>query len=86
MTGFASTSFPKTRLRRMRRDDFSRRLMRETQLNVDALIYPVFVLDGERHRQPSAYAPKGLCGSLPIGENHAKTMRWTPQAHCPLRL
>ncbi|BBP05661.1 delta-aminolevulinic acid dehydratase [Sulfuriferula plumbiphila] len=33
-------------MRRMRRDDFSRRLMRENQLSVDDLIYPVFVLDG----------------------------------------
>ncbi len=41
----------------MRRDDFSRRLMRETQLNVDALIYPVFVLDGLRMRQPIASMP-----------------------------
>ena len=43
----AASGFPATRLRRMRRDDFSRRLMRETQLTVDDLIYPVFVLDGE---------------------------------------
>jgi len=41
----------------MRRDDFSRRLMRETQLNVDALIYPVFVLEGLRMRQPIASMP-----------------------------
>ena len=38
--------FPRTRLRRMRRDDFSRRLMREASLTADDLIYPVFVLDG----------------------------------------
>ena len=35
--------FPATRLRRMRRDDFSRRLMRESRLTADDLIYPVFV-------------------------------------------
>jgi porphobilinogen synthase len=35
--------FPSARPRRMRRDDFSRRLMRETRLSVDDLIYPVFV-------------------------------------------
>jgi porphobilinogen synthase len=34
-------------MRRMRRDDFSRRLMRESVLTVDDFIYPVFVLDGE---------------------------------------
>ena len=42
-----SGSFPGTRMRRMRRDDFSRRLMRESALTVDDFIYPVFVLDGE---------------------------------------
>lgn len=42
----ADANYPKTRMRRMRRDDFSRRLMRENQLSVDDLIYPVFVLDG----------------------------------------
>ena len=36
-------AYPDTRLRRMRRDDFSRRLMRETVLTADDLIYPVFV-------------------------------------------
>ncbi|MEM7291974.1 MAG: porphobilinogen synthase, partial [Pseudomonadota bacterium] len=37
-------------MRRMRRDDFSRRMMRENRLSVDDLIYPVFVLDGEGKR------------------------------------
>ncbi len=43
-----SGSFPGTRMRRMRRDDFSRRLMRESVLTPDDFIYPVFVLDGEK--------------------------------------
>ncbi|MDR0700878.1 MAG: porphobilinogen synthase [Azoarcus sp.] len=43
----ASPVFPFTRMRRMRRDDFSRRLMRENQLSVDDLIYPVFVQEGQ---------------------------------------
>ncbi|MFC3034287.1 porphobilinogen synthase [Pseudoalteromonas fenneropenaei] len=43
--------FPYTRMRRMRRDDFSRRLMREHQLTVDDLIYPMFVIPGEQQRQ-----------------------------------
>jgi len=38
--------FPARRMRRMRRDDFSRRLVRETRLAADDFIYPVFVLDG----------------------------------------
>ena len=44
-------SFPSTRMRRMRADDFSRRLMRETRLSSDDLIYPVFVLEGEQQRE-----------------------------------
>ena len=38
-------SFPYTRPRRMRRDDFSRRLMRENAVGVDDLIQPLFVLE-----------------------------------------
>src|SRR5262245_8531955 len=38
--------FPRRRMRRMRRDNFSRRLMRERRLATDDLIYPVFVIDG----------------------------------------
>lgn len=44
-------NFPHRRPRRMRKDDFSRRLMRESQLTVDDLIYPVFVLEGENQRE-----------------------------------
>ena len=40
-------AYPGVRMRRMRRDDFSRRLMREAVLTADDLIYPVFVLDGQ---------------------------------------
>jgi porphobilinogen synthase len=38
-------------MRRMRRDGFSRRLMREHHLQVDDLIYPMFVTEGENHRE-----------------------------------
>lgn len=44
---FPFRQVPNTRLRRMRRDDFSRRLMRENVLTAADLIYPVFVLEGE---------------------------------------
>jgi porphobilinogen synthase len=44
-------------MRRMRRDDFSRRLMRENALTVDDLIYPVFVLDGSRRREAVGSMP-----------------------------
>jgi porphobilinogen synthase len=49
--------FPATRLRRMRRDDFSRRLMRETVLTPDDLIYPVFVIEGNATREPVPSMP-----------------------------
>lgn len=45
---FSYSQFPQRRMRRMRRDRFSRRLMQETHLRIDDLIYPVFVLDGKK--------------------------------------
>jgi porphobilinogen synthase len=49
--------FPSLRMRRMRRDDFSRRLMREHRLTVDDLIYPVFIVDGKARREAVASMP-----------------------------
>ncbi len=49
--------FPTVRMRRMRRDDFSRRLMREHRLCADDLIYPVFVLDGKNRTEVVASMP-----------------------------
>ncbi len=48
---FSATSFSATRMRRMRRCDFSRRLMQENKLTVDDLIYPMFVIEGENKRE-----------------------------------
>jgi porphobilinogen synthase len=45
------------RMRRLRRDDFSRRLVRESRLSADDLIYPVFVLDGKNRIEPIASMP-----------------------------
>ncbi len=53
----ALAGYPFTRMRRMRRDAFSRRLMRETRLSPDDLIYPVFVLDGRGQREPVGSMP-----------------------------
>ena len=53
----ASGRFPATRMRRMRRDDFSRRLMRESVLTVDDFIYPVFVLEGAGRIETVASMP-----------------------------
>jgi len=41
----------------MRRDEFSRRLMRESTLTADNLIYPMFVIEGSKHREPVASMP-----------------------------
>jgi len=49
--------FPASRPRRMRKDDFSRRMMRENTLTADDLIYPVFVLEGEQQREAIASMP-----------------------------
>jgi porphobilinogen synthase len=54
---FPTRQIPFTRMRRMRRDDFSRRLMRENRLTTDDLIYPVFVLEGKNQEQEIASMP-----------------------------
>lgn len=53
----ASVSFPRFRARRMRRDPFSRRLMREHAVTVDDLIWPAFVCEGKGIRQPVPSMP-----------------------------
>jgi len=69
-------SFPAVRMRRMRRDEFSRRLMREHVLTSDDLIYPVFVIEGRGRTQAvasmpgvSRYTPDKL---LPVAERCMK--------------
>lgn len=49
--------FSATRMRRMRRSDFSRRLMQENKLSVDDLIYPMFVIEGTNKRETIASMP-----------------------------
>jgi len=49
--------FPKTRMRRMRYHDFSRRLMRENQLSTNDLIYPMFVIEGKNKREKVGSMP-----------------------------
>ena len=49
--------FPAVRMRRMRKDEFSRRLMREHRLTTDDLIYPVFLIDGKNRTVPVASMP-----------------------------
>src|SRR5262245_48634184 len=50
-------SFPRTRLRRNRRDEWSRRLVRESSLSVNDLIWPAFVQDGSNLRSPVPSMP-----------------------------
>ena len=51
------SGYPATRMRRMRRDEFSRRLMREHTITASDLIYPMFILEGEGRREPVASMP-----------------------------
>ena len=68
--------YPFVRMRRMRRDDFSRRLMREHRVTTNDLIYPVFVLDGEKRVEPVASMPGvervSMDRLLPIAEECAR--------------
>ncbi len=68
--------FPGSRMRRMRRDDFSRRLMREHTLTADDLIYPVFVLEGSGRTEAVASMPgverMSLDRLLPVAEKALK--------------
>ena len=57
MTKSFAGAFPRTRMRRMRRHDFSRRLARETRVAADDFIYPVFVCEGTRRSEPVASLP-----------------------------
>ncbi len=52
-----SAPFPHTRMRRMRRDEFSRRLMRETEITPSDFIYPVFILEGQSEREAVTSMP-----------------------------
>ena len=74
---FDLASFPRKRMRRMRRDDFSRRLMRETVLTSADLILPVFVLDGEGREEQVTSMP---------GVNRVSLDRLFPVAEECLRL
>ncbi len=54
---YTAGQFPRVRMRRMRRDDFSRRMMRETTLTPSDFIYPVFVMEGVKQRVPVPSMP-----------------------------
>lgn len=50
-------AYPNSRMRRLRKHDFSRRLMRENVITADDLIYPVFVIEGQNERESVASMP-----------------------------
>ena len=54
---YAAAQFPAIRMRRMRRDPFSRALMRENTVTASDLIYPVFILEGTHQREPVLSMP-----------------------------
>ncbi len=57
MSRIQAGSYPTTRMRRNRRDESARRLVAENRLSVDDLIWPIFVVEGKRQRQPVASMP-----------------------------
>ncbi len=69
-------NFPSVRMRRMRRDDFTRRLMREHVLTTNDLIYPVFVMEGTKKTQAVPSMPgverMTLDKLLPVAERCVK--------------
>ncbi|MEO6022767.1 MAG: porphobilinogen synthase [Burkholderiales bacterium] len=70
------SQFPQKRMRRVRKDDFSRRMVRETVLTSDDLIYPVFVIEGENRAQLVSSMPgverMTLDKLLPVAERCLK--------------
>jgi len=70
-----SRQFPATRLRRMRHDDWSRRMVRESALSPSDLILPVFVLDGTRREEAVASMPGVKRQSLDLLLETAKRAR-----------
>ena len=71
-----TSAFPATRMRRMRRDEFSRRLMREHVLTAADLIYPVFVLEGNGRTEAVSSMPgverMSLDRLMPVAERALK--------------
>jgi len=66
--------FPLTRMRRNRFSDFSRRLVRETELTTNDLIYPVFIVDGKQQRQEILSMPGQFRYSLDELEREAEQL------------
>lgn len=74
MTALHRGAFPTTRMRRMRSDDFSRRMMRESVLTTDDLIYPLFVIEGSQEKQTIGSMPGIERLSIDLLVKEAKTL------------
>ncbi|WP_027858708.1 porphobilinogen synthase [Marinobacterium jannaschii] len=66
--------FPETRMRRMRADDFSRRMMRENTLTPDDLIYPMFILEGKDQTEAVPSMPGVFRYSVDLMVKEAKEL------------
>jgi len=71
---YSTINFPHTRMRRMRFSAFSRRLMRENQLTVDDLIYPMFITEGSNQRESITSMPGVERLSLDLLLNEAEEL------------
>ena len=74
MTSLHRGAFPNTRMRRMRSDNFSRRLMRESLLTTDDLIYPLFVIEGTQEKETINSMPGIERLSIDLLVKEAKTL------------
>jgi porphobilinogen synthase len=74
MFQIAKRSYPAIRMRRMRYNDFSRRLTAETTLSVDDLIYPMFIIEGEARTEEVASMPGVARLSIDLLLKEAKTL------------
>lgn len=75
MPGKHSQSYPEVRMRRMREHEFTRRMMRETTLTVDDLIYPVFIVEGENRREAVPAMPGVARMSIDLLLEEARTCK-----------
>ncbi|MCO6523677.1 MAG: porphobilinogen synthase [Candidatus Schmidhempelia sp.] len=72
MSPIITGQFPQRRLRRLRANDFSRRLVAEHQITVNDLIYPVFIVEGQHISQPVTSMPKVNRMSIDVLLNEAE--------------
>ena len=84
MSGINSGDYPAVRMRRMREHDFTRRMMRESTLTTGDLIYPVFIIEGGKQREPVSAMPgiERLSIDLLIEEARVISDLGIPPLHC----